>query len=293
MSLKPTEIESIGLYIVVRAIDDFINRELLHFHEVGGVPTFKGSVARDLFAVRLLDFLEQVDPRMTGVKGSCVDLLETAVVTSSFDRDASVEGLRTTVQTLRTWLNERITVHLWLPSLELDTDLTLTRQNLLYVAGNTSKHNLSRLSGVAGRLQTILKENNHEIGREASWLAVDDFEEHFKEDLLAFYCVRITGLVNDVRWAIHDYLLPEFHDSYTRDPNHEVRYSYRYPEGVSSPFARDSYWALMNRIRARPYIERFVVPEYMMEHPFRVSVESTEATEGQARSIEDRTAATG
>jgi hypothetical protein len=247
--------------------------------QAGGLPTFKGSVARDLFAVRLLDFLERVNAGMTGVQGSCLEVLETAVSTSSFDRGVNAEGLRESVQRLRAWLEEPITIHVWLPSIELDTVLTLTRQKLLYVAGNTSKHNLSRLTGVARVLQEILRENNHVIGQEESWLAVEDFEVKFKEDLLAFYCTRITGLLNDIRWGVHDYLLPEFRDSHTPVPAHELLYSYRYPAGVDSRFARESYWSLMDQIRGEPYVARFVVPEYMIEHPFNVQRKDAEDEE--------------
>lgn len=270
LSLEPIEVETIGLYIVVRAIDDFVNRALLHIPGGPGLPTFAGSVARDLFVVRLLDFLEPVDAKMTGVDGSCVDLLEMAVATSSFDRDSSVEGLRTAVLALRTWLSERITIRVWLPTLDLDAEISLTRHDVVHVAGNTSKHNLSRLSRVAGRLRRILKENSHEIGIEDSWLAVEDFEQKFKDDLLAYYCVRITGLLNDVRWAVHDYLIPEYRESYTLDPDRPPMYSYRFPAGLNSRFSRESYWGLMNKVRSEPYIARFVVPDHMMEHPFLV-----------------------
>jgi hypothetical protein len=270
MSLNPVEIEVVGLNIIVSAINGFVNRALLHFPAMGGLPTFKGSEARDLFAVRLLDFLEPVNAGMTGVTGSCVDVLETAISTASFDRGRNAEGLQKSVQRLRTWLEERIVFAIWLPSLNVQPDLALTRRNLLYVAGNTSKHNLSRLTVVAKRLRKILEENGHEVSEEESWLVVDDFAVKFNEDLLVFYCTRITGLLNDVRWGIHDYLLPEYRDSHTLDPSRPPLYSYRYPAGVNSRFARESYWNLMNFVRAEPYIDRFVVPEHMMEHPFRL-----------------------
>jgi hypothetical protein len=105
---------------------------------------------------------------------------------------------------------------------------------------------------------------------EQSWLAIANTQERFSEDLLAFYCTRITGLLNDVRWGIHEYLLPEFRRSFTRDPSHEIMYRYQHPEGVALEFAKVCYWDLMNKVRGGPILPRFTVPEYLKEHPFLV-----------------------
>jgi hypothetical protein len=271
VTTDPVEVEVIGLQMAVMALDDFVNRLLLHLPESGsGQPAFAGLVARDLFAVRLLDFLEPVSVEMTGVVGSCVDLIHSAVTMSSFNRDGSVEALRAAIGELQAWLDERITVRLWLPAIDREVDVTITRHNVLYVAGNTSKHNLSRLSNVAKRLRTVLAENGQTVGLEESWLIIENIQERFNEDLLAFYCTRITGLLNDVRWGIHEYLLPEYRRSFTRDPSHEVMYGYQYPAGVVLRFAQVCYWDLMNKVRSGPILPKFKVPEYLKEHPFLV-----------------------
>jgi hypothetical protein len=67
-----------------------------------------------------------------------------------------------------------------------------------------------------------------------------------------------------MRWAIYDYLRPEFARSWhLTEKATELfpMYAYRYPENCREPVARAMYWDVMNRVRSRPYVHRFIVSD--------------------------------
>ena len=266
MSLHPVECEAIGLHIASTALDSFVNHILLRSPASGGHVSFKGIEHRQLFAVRFLDFLENVDSNMTGVTGSCVDLLSAATQTRSFDQNGSVAKLEGPLETLRGWLDERIKVKIWFPSIDLDGEMLIIRSDFLYVCGNTSKHNLARLTGVARRLKRVLAQNAYVIDDVDASLVLEDFYALFHEDILTYYGAWVTELLNNVRWGIHEYLEPEFRRAFTPDRDDPTRYSYAYPVGLDGRFAKWCYWDLMNTVRATPPFPRFEAPEYLKAH---------------------------
>ena len=66
-------------------------------------------------------------------------------------------------------------------------------------------------------------------------------------------------MLNNIRWGIHEYLLPEFNKSYRKDASDPkgFRYSYDYPEKIKDEFVKNCYWSLMNSVRAEPSIKKF------------------------------------
>ena len=66
-------------------------------------------------------------------------------------------------------------------------------------------------------------------------------------------------MVNNIRWGIHEYLLPEFNKSYRKDhyDKEGLSYSYDYPKNINDKFAKSCYWSLMNSVRAKPHIKKF------------------------------------
>jgi hypothetical protein len=258
--MQSIEAEAISLHIAATALDGFVNYMLLTQPTPGGYATFRGVEHRELFAARLLDFLEKVDSNMTGVTGSCVDLLTAAARTRCFDHGGSSDRMNRPLAVLRQWLAERVKIDLWLPAIDLNGTVVIARSDLLYVCGNTSKHNLSRLTGVARRLRGILEANGHPVQEVDSWLALEDFYTPLQEDVLTYYSAWLVELLTDVRWGIHEYLLPEFRRSYTSDPSDPPRYSYSYPPDLHDRFARSCYWAVMNSVRASPPFARHVAP---------------------------------
>lgn len=260
MEFTIVERETVGLWVACGALDSMVNHVLLKLAGDGGAKEvhFETFTHRQLFNILLLDFLENVDMTLTGEQGSCLEVLEGACQTASFDEKGSVKFLRGPVNALRTWLGAEITVDTWLPSIHEQLDLKIQRRESIYICGNISKHNLARLTGATKRLDEILRRHNVTVGHLKALHILDDFYVRFHEDIFEYHSTVIAELLNNVRWGIHDYLNPEYLGAKVQNASDQTKYSYRYPEDVSDDFARSCYWDLMNTVRRKPNMERFI-----------------------------------
>jgi hypothetical protein len=220
------------------------------------VVRFETFIHQQLFNILLLDFLERVDVTLTGEQGSCLEVLEGACRTASFNENGSVEFLKRQVDALRTWLDTEITVGTWLPSIQQKLDLKIQRRESIYICGNISKHNLARLTGAAKRLDGILRRHGVTVGYVKALDVLDDFYVRFHEDIFEYHSTAIAELLNDVRWGVHDYLCPEYLRAKVQDVSDPIKH--RCPEDVSNDYAKSCYWGLMNMVRRKPYMERFI-----------------------------------
>lgn len=247
------------------------NHELFDLRPLSSRPNestalFPSHVHEQLFLVRLLDFVkEKGDERLTGVHGSCLTVLSEACNSACFDEDGSIEPLQTAVAELLAWLSYAGKTQLWLPTLDVQAELEVTRQDFLFIAANHSKHNLSRLTGVSNRIAQFLQDHGYEIEVEEIPLALDDFREHLGENYFIYYGTWLAELVNNIAWGIWDYLRPLFLRSYIVEDGLFQMYSYTYPAEVSSPVAQQWFWRLMNHVRSKPYLDRFHAAESFKE----------------------------
>jgi hypothetical protein len=273
MAYSAAELEAIGLCVAVEAVNDIANRALLD------VPCiiqpgeeievrYKSREHQHLFLIRLLDFAkEDGDETLTGVTGSCLRVLLAACQTRSFDINGSILPLEQATITLDHWLQAERTYRMWLPSLDLDAQLSVPRIDLLYILGNHAKHNLARLTRMSRRIAEILKRNGYAVDVEQVPLALDDFREHLQEDYFIYYGTWLAELINNVRWGIQDYLQPIFHHAYT--PGVDLMYSYSYPDSIVHDSPRAWFWRLLNHVRTGPYIQRFVGSRYLKRETLR------------------------
>lgn len=266
MQLRVAELEVIGLCIAVEALDDIANLALLELSGPLGAAgqfevRYKSREHQQLFLVRLLDFTrEQGDKSLTGVTGSCLEVLEAACKTRSFSQDAHF-ALERATSALRQWLSTEAAVRLWLPTLNLEATVRVERREFLYILANHVKHNLSRLTGISESIAKLLERNGYPVDIHQVPLALDDFRERLQEDYFVYYGTWLGELVNNLRWGIQDYLEETFRWAYT--PGEGIAYSYRFPDSICNEIAQQWFWRLMNRVRARPYIERFVGVDYL------------------------------
>jgi hypothetical protein len=269
MTYSVTEREVIGLCIGLEATVDMVNHTLLTVSDLEGRPgeaevRFKSRQHHQLFLARLLDFVkENGNDALTGVAGSCLQVLRASCRTRSFDHGNSVALLEQATARLDQWLSARTKLKLWLPALDVEAHLEVPRLDFLYISGNHVKHNLSRLTGVSKRIHRILLEHGHPVPLEQIPLALDDFQEHLEENFFSYYGTWLSEMANDIRWGLQQYLTPTFATSYTRQPGDDLRYSYTFPGTVANEVPRVWFWRLMNNIRSGPYVKRFVAPDYM------------------------------
>lgn len=264
MKYSPAEAEVIGLCIALEALNTIANKamlELAYSSETPGEATawFNTSIHRDLFLIRLLDFVKEgSNGQLTGVAGSCLHVLRSATQTASFNIGDSIAGLDEAISEMEAWLAHSQPVNLWLPTLDVQANLNMSRIELLTISGNQSKHNLSRLSGIVYTIATRLREHGHDVDDALIPLALEDFQGHLSENYFAYYGTWLAELVNNIRWGIYTYLQPTFQNSYKRDPNPDSpHYHFEYPPSIEQEIPRQWFWRQMNAMRRPPYLNRF------------------------------------
>lgn len=94
-------------------------------------------------------------------------------------------------------------------------------------------------------------------------MALGDFREHLQEDYFSYYGTWLAELLNNVRWGLQDYLVPTYEASFERDPANVLSYSYKYPTAIANEVPRAWFRRLMDNIRSKPYLKRFVGAHYM------------------------------
>lgn len=270
MELNLIERETIGLCISLEALNDIVNHALLDVRKSSISPGeaevyFKDFVHRSLFVIRFLDFAKEAgDSKLTGVSGSCINVLSRACQSKSFDINKSVRELEISVKELQNWLEFKSPLKLWLPTLNIEVKIEVSRMQFLNISGNHSKHNISKLTRVSKGIHKMLMEQHYEVPIELIPLALKDFQEHLDENYFIYYGTWMAQLLNDVRWGIQRYLEPIYISCFTKDSDGSA-YKYEYPEGLESEMSKLWFWRLMNHIRSAPYVNKFIAPTIFKE----------------------------
>ncbi|CUH96950.1 MULTISPECIES: hypothetical protein [Sporomusaceae] len=270
LSLNDMEKEILILKASLDIIDSIVNYNVLdiHHYEYGSVVSFKTSIHQEYFSIYLVDFLSAPASDFGLKRGSYISLLKDVCSSPVFDKDNSIAYLIKPVTEFCNWLETEVTIkQLWFPSIHLNIDLKVTYSDFLYIGGNISKHNFTRLSACATKMQRIFKDNNVHKETMECLLALEDYQNWFHGDgnILGYLSSSIAEFLNNIRWGIHRYLQTEFSRSYTIGK--ENTYSYEYPSTISNPTIKFYYWDLMNSIRSTPYIPEFEVSRHFRNHP--------------------------
>ena len=274
-----TEIEQecIILNSAWEMIDGMVNWTMFVKNDRTG-PTnllFHTEQCSQLFIILLGDFLFQLRgfkkrPIPLGLQGAPADArksdltflyyLRQVCATPRLAQDAS--DLTACTEALATWLEgEFVAEGVNLSAVDDAIDLRITRYRYLKICGDIAKHNLARLETNVDHIRKLLDASGHQISEQEAYLAVSDFYEWFHGNIFIYHSSHIAELLNNIRWAIFEYLRPEFARSYHHNEGSEDLpwYEYDYPTGCNEPLARAMYWDLMNRVRREPRLHRFVV----------------------------------
>ena len=278
--MSVTERESIILNTAWQHINGMVNRSILVGFQDDRPTTLLPNTREHalLFLIRLRDFLSEIH----ALHGDSVPfgLSRAPINPSPADRtfifhlrqvcDApalgnTAEGLREPTEAFAQWLEGSFVARdVNLGDIDLVSDLRVMRYRYLQMCGDIAKHSLPRLSVNARHLRKLLVLAGHEISEEQSYLAIPNFFDWFFEDCFLYSISRIAEFLNDILWAIYDYLRPEYQRAwYSID---DVRYGYHFPRDLDKPVARAIYWQLMNRVRQRPWIPAFTVTPFLKLH---------------------------
>jgi hypothetical protein len=245
-------------------IDSIVHKGILDFFE--GPETaeirFKDGVHARFFNLVLVDLLSRTDRDGPVIQRSYIGALAEICEDPSFNISDSIQSLRAATQTFRSWLQTTITIpKMWLPTLSVEIDLKIRRIDLLKIAGSISKHNVLRSVQTMRAFQRALADSGTAVDLNHALLATSEVFDWLHTHKFFAQSNAIVEFLNNIRWGIRDYLAPEYARSIVKDPD-GVRYSYTYPMEITDDFARASYWDLMNKVRARPYLPKFQVREF-------------------------------
>lgn len=265
-TLTDIEEEVILLKAVWELIASMVNFEMLKVY--GNDPDsnvlFNTMTHQRFFNIVLVDFLSRTDKRAFIKQTSYLGALKNISKDPKFDVNSSVTSLSTTTHEFSEWLEQEIEVHkIWMPSINTETTLRLSRMSFLKMCGNISKHNFLRLISVAEELKKILSRSGVSVELDEALLALDDFYQWFHADILNYHASTIAEFLNNIRWGIYEYLQPEFQRSIVWESRDPPKYRYAYPKGVTSRLAQEYYWDIMNEVRSPPYVRRFQVTKWL------------------------------
>lgn len=280
--MNEVERETIILNSAWEMIDSMVNRAM--FVEIDyAAPTgltFETGEHLRLFNILLGDFLSQVQ----AFKGNSVPLGLRAAPSNASPSDltfifhlrqvcagpkfsANASGLSSSIEAFADWLEGEFTAPaVNLQAIGVVADLSVARYRYIKMCGDIAKHNLARLATNVGHLQTLLKTAGHVVSEQEAYLTVADFFEWFHCDIFLYHSSQVAEFLNNIRWAIFEYLKSEFSRSWHltgRFISDIPAYSYRIPAEISEPVAHAMYWELMNRVRAGPVCRRFVISDFL------------------------------
>ena len=265
LNISKIEQEVIMLKAVNEIIDSMINYEMMSLkgNDPDSSILIKSSTHQKFFNIILVDFLSRTDKKapikQTSYLGSMKDVWEDP----SFNVDDSIRLLREATYRFSDWLEQEIEVDVWLPSIDTRTTINISRNSFLKMCGNISKHNFLRSGGVAEELQKILSVKGISMTMEDSLLTLADFYERFHTDIFNYHGSTIAEFLNNIRWGIYEYMQPELRRCIVREGGDPPKYRYIYPNAVTSGFAKECYWELMNEVRSAPYLRKFTVTKLL------------------------------
>ena len=265
MNLSDIEEEVVFLKAIKEIIDSMVNFEMLTLHGTDPESSvlFQTSTHQRFFNIALVDFLSRTDKKAPVKQSSYLRALRAISGRPTFVVDDSVAALRNATSTFVDWLEQKVSVDVWLPSIDTQASIQISRLSFLKMCGDISKHNILRSVGVAEELQHTLAASGALVNLEDAMLALDDFYERFHTDILNYHSSTIAEFLNNIRWGIYEYLQPEFRRSIVWEGGDPPMYRYTYPNGVVCNFAKQCYWDLMNEVHVQPYVRRFKVTKWL------------------------------
>ncbi len=123
------ETEVIFLHAVQELTTEMANLDMIDASSGGKDLTvrFRDSARSRLFFIWLVDFVSPSDPMAAGEKITYLSALERIGQAPSFNSANSVAHLQSIVTTFKKWLETEFSLPIWLPSLDIETNLTFTR----------------------------------------------------------------------------------------------------------------------------------------------------------------------
>jgi hypothetical protein len=228
--MNDIEREAIILNSAWEMIDGMVNWAIFVKHDNTALnsPMFQSRQRSLLFAILLGDFLSQIgafkgDPVPLGLKAAPSNarpsdltfLFHLQQVCADPKLGTDTTALRAAIESFAGWLEGEFTaLNVNLPAIEVVADLRITRLRYIKMCADIAKHSLARLATNVRHLRKLLKAAGHPVSEQEAYLAVENFFEWFHDDIFIYHSSQIAEFLNNICWAIYDYLKPEFQRSW-------------------------------------------------------------------------------
>ena len=257
-TLNDYEIEVIMLNSIIDSIDECINNSI--FELIGEEKKqilFETNYNQNYFNVQLVDFFSESKNSITNMKENSLDFLERLLISPKLNNKIEYRQLQNPIKIMKNWYNSNTSLSVNFTDIEKEVTLKLSRQDIVRICGNMTKHSIQHLTYIQKQLKNLLIENDVNIEGVDVRLLMNAFYSKFNTDYLLRYSSNIAKMLNDIRWSLYYYLLPVYDKSFILDKKEPPKYSYIYPENINSEYSKSIFWELMNKISHRPVVPLF------------------------------------
>lgn len=283
VSYSKIEQETIVLLTICEMIDDMVNHAIFKASNslTDGNILFHTHIHSQLFNILLVDFLSYpkrshdtkklpfnlppVDTNGAPSDRSYLFYLKRIHADPSFGKVPNL--LQKSLCNLTEWLDGDVVLEdTYFSNLGLTLTVKINRAQALSMTGNIGKHNFTRLTDIAKKLQNIFTTHGHELTLDECYATLPEFQDHFHDHAFHYQSSHIIQMLNDVRWGIHEYLLPQYEQSFeqmTSQQGRQLGWQYDIPISIENEFAKGSYRLLMDLVRQQPVVQRFEVNKSM------------------------------
>jgi hypothetical protein len=189
-------------------------------------------------------------------------------IVASPSLNPTADAILQPVEAFASWLEQDSHIEgVWLPSIDVQADLTIKRMTWLKICADIGKHSFARLESNVSKIVSILSSHGREVDEGMGYAVLPEFWEWFHTHLFGYHASTIAEFLNNIRWGLFTYLQPEYARSYhvvTRDTHADI-YAFSYPAEITAPIARTMYWELMNKVRSKPYFPQFTVTDSLKQ----------------------------
>lgn len=279
------EQETIVLHSICQMIDDMVNHAMFKSSEsmTDGNILFHEFVHAQLFNVLLVDFLShpqkdhkiqampfglpRVNPNGTPSDRSYLYYLKLICIDPKLGKIPDL--FSKSLDRFSNWLDGDVVLQkVHFSTLDETFDIRINRLKSLSMTGNIGKHNVTRLADVAHKLMAIFEENGHSVTLDDCYIALPEFQEHFHDHAFIYQSSHIVEMLTDLRWGLHEYLLPRLARSskYSGDHTGERRsVKFVVPDTFKNEFSKGSYRLLMQLVYKKPIVKQFATNASMRD----------------------------
>jgi hypothetical protein len=271
LNLTRLEKEVITLRAVLDMVNDMVNHETMIFHLTASDSSivFKTMTHKAFFNIILVDLLSIPSEFFKKEGGNYIQRLKAICESPLMDNACNKENtqcLRAAVNAFAEWLSQTVIVEKrWFPSLNLELDLSIQREEFIKMCGNLCKHNFTQTTIQAKKLRRIFEENEQSIDLDKCLVALEDFQEQL-DSVFLYHVSAIAEFLNNIRWGIHSYAAVErlrAVECWYDEEMNISKYKYRYPAEIASDLGKACYWGLMNDVTREPQVQRFAMSKYL------------------------------